>query len=80
MGYLGLIPGLGRFPGEGKGFLLQLVNLMGFPLPGLTVVRNLWREMLCPFHSGGFLPGLGHRDLDSGLLNEGRGPVQFLGG
>ena len=31
MGSLGSIPGLGQFPGEGKGYLLQLVNLMGFP-------------------------------------------------
>ena len=38
-GDLGLIPGLGRFPGEGKGYLLQysgLENSMDFIVQGVT--------------------------------------------
>ena len=30
MGYLGLIPGLGRFPGEGKGYPLWYSGLENF--------------------------------------------------
>ena len=50
MGYLGSIPGLGRFPGDGKGYLLQLVNLMGFPSnsddKASTSMQETWFQSL----------------------------------
>ena len=43
VGVLGLIPGLGRFPGEGKGYPLQysgLENSMDCTVMGLQRVRH----------------------------------------
>ena len=56
IGDLGLIPGLGRSPGEGKGYLLQysgLENLMDSIVHGLTKSRT----RLSNFHFHGLAPG-----------------------
>ena len=55
-GDLGSIPGLGRSPGEGKGYLLQysgLENLMDSIVHGLTKSRT----RLSNFHFHGLAPG-----------------------
>ena len=49
MGYLGLIPGLGRFPGEGKGYPLQYSGLeksMDYIVHAVTKSQT----GLCDFH------------------------------
>ena len=49
MGDLGLIPGMGRFPGEGKGYALQysgLENAMDFIVHGVT---KSWTRLI-DFH------------------------------
>ena len=50
MGDMGLIPGLGRSPGEGKGYLLQysgLENFMDCIVPGIMKSQT----SLSNFHS-----------------------------
>ena len=50
MGYLGLIPELGRFPGEGKGYPLQysgLENSMDCMVHGVAKSQT----RLCNFHT-----------------------------
>ena len=49
VGDLGLIPGLGRSPGEGKGYPLQysgLENAMDYPVHGVAKIfmANRWRN------------------------------------
>ena len=55
-GDLGLIPGLGRSPGEGKGYLLQyssLENSMYYIVHGVTKSQTQLSNF--PFHFQGFL-------------------------
>ena len=59
-GDLGLIPGLGRSPGEGKGYPLQysgLENSIDYTVHGVTKSRI----QLSDFHFQVFLPGKLHR-------------------
>ena len=61
MGNLGLIPGLGRFPGEGKGYPLQYSGLessMDYITCG--VAESDMTEQLSLFH---FQPGYSSRKM-----------------
>ena len=68
MGDLGLIPGLGRFPGEGKGYPLQysgLENSMVCIVHG--VAKN--QILLSDFHSLTLRPGPGYTGREAGKLD-----------
>ena len=53
-GDLGLIPGLGRFPGEGKGYPVQysvLENSMDYTVHGVAKSRTRLSDFHSDFHS-----------------------------
>ena len=55
VGDLGWIPGLGRFPGEGKGYPLQysgLVNSMDYTVHGVAKSRTQMSDFHSLTHSG----------------------------
>ena len=73
VGDLGLIPGLGRSSGEGKGYPLQysgLENSMDYIVHGVTKSWDTTERLSLSFcvqgrHQGWFLQGPSHRSLSS---------------
>ena len=79
---LGLIPGLGRSPGEGKGYPLQysaLENSVDCIVHGLQRVRHDWATFTFRMSLASFKPGAGMEIhvLDRNLSVLSVGPLEF---